>query len=241
MNPLKENRQTLGGWIQTGSPYAAEIMADTGRFEWICVDLEHGVMDSVNMLNYIIDILTKHHVLPVVRVPKNDYKWIGRSLDAGAKGIIVPMVNTAKEAAAAVEAVKYPPIGKRSFGYSKSNTFGAHFDKHMKDDDIACIVQIEHYDAIQNMKEILSVEGVDGTFIGPLDLMGSIDINMETYILDNLLNKYIKISKELNVPCGMHIVKPDKHSIIVTRDKGYKIIAVGTDAILLKQGIENIL
>lgn len=239
----KKNKRTLGGWIQTGSPYVAEIMANTRHFDWICIDLEHGVMDSVGTLNHIIDILDKYGILPVVRVPKNDYKWIGRSLDAGAKGIIVPMVNTVEEAIAAVEATKYPPVGKRSFGYSKSNVFGANFDKCLKEekDDIALIVQIEHEQAMINLRGILGVDGIDGTFIGPLDLKGSIDISMKDLILDKWLDSYVDISRELGVPAGIHIVEPNEHNVLSAHDKGYKIVAVGTDAVLLRQGIERLL
>ena len=240
-NPLKDNRHTLGGWIQTGSPYVAEVMASTHHFDWICVDLEHGVMDSVGTLNHIIDVLNKYNTVPVVRVPKNDYKWIGRSLDAGAKGIIVPMVNTVEEAVYAVEATKYPPIGKRSFGYSKSNVFGNKFSEGLNDDDIALIVQIEHFEAMENLEGILSVDGVDGTFIGPLDLMGSIDINMDTRMLDKMLEKYIKMSNKMDIPCGMHIVDPTPSAVLESSRKGYKMIALGTDAVLLRQGIESAL
>lgn len=243
MNILKSNKVTYGGWIQTGSPYIAEIMAITNKFDWICIDLEHGVMSSVESLTGMIAMLELHHILPVVRVPKNDHKWIGRSLDAGAKGIIVPMVNSKVDAQTAVDAVRYPPNGKRGFGYSRSNGFGKDFWESIENanDDIALIVQIEHEHAMDNLNDILSVDGVDGSLIGPLDLKGSVDINMADVLFKNWIDKYVKTCGNVNSPAGIHIVEPSIKNIVEAITSGYKNIAVGTDAVLLEQKIGDLL
>jgi len=241
MNILKANRTTYGGWIQTGSVSVVEIMAITGKFDWMCIDLEHGIMSSVESLTNMIITMELHDVLPVVRVPKNDHKWIGRALDAGAKGIIVPMVNSKKDAQMAVDSVKYPPHGKRGFGYSRSNGFGCNFKKSIEIHDIALIVQIEHEQAMQNLTEILTVNGVDGSLIGPLDLKGSIDINMDNTIFNRWIDSYLATCKKLGSPAGIHIVEPNISDIKRAENSGYRTIAIGTDAVLLRQRMENLL
>lgn len=240
MNMLKVNILTHGGWIQTGSIAIAEIMASTGHFDWICIDMEHGLVGTMERLASLISVIENYNVIPVVRVPKNDHKWIGRSLDMGAKGIIVPMVNSALEAEFAVASVKYPPKGKRSFGYSRSNGFGLTFEDSLKD-EIALMVQIEHHEAVKNLEAILRVDGIDGTFLGPLDLKGSIDINMDDIMFDKWMDKYLRTCNDAGSPAGIHCVNPSREEINRLERLGYKIIAVGTDAVLLRQGMEAVL
>lgn len=242
MNMLKANMTTIGGWIQTSSVDIAEIMASTDYFSWICIDLEHGSIGIESMKNMIMAIQL-HDVIPVVRVPENNYKWIGRSLDAGAKGIIVPMVNTKEQAEFAVSCVKYPPKGKRGFGYSRSNLYGLDFKDHIERDnnDIALIVQIEHSVAMDNLHSILDVDGVDGSFIGPLDLKGSIDINMNDMLFGKYMRRYLDVCKEMGSPAGTHVVEPNRIIVEAAIADGYKMVAVGTDAILLRMGMDSVL
>ena len=241
MNLLKNKNVICGGWVQTGSSCITEVMADSGYFDWICIDLEHGIVAGFEALVNLIRVIELHHVMPVVRVPKNDHKWIGRSLDAGAKGIIVPMVNSVGEAQQAVDAMKYPPHGKRGFGYSRSNGFGRHFWTSIKKDDTALIVQIEHEQALRNLRGILNVEGVDGSLIGPLDLKGSVDINMDDTLFTKWVEEYLHVCEGLNKPAGIHIVEPDLLSVETAKSEGYRIIAVGTDAVFLRQRMDNVL
>ncbi|KKK66319.1 hypothetical protein LCGC14_2965290 [marine sediment metagenome] len=193
-NKLKSKDVTYGGWIQCSSIAITEIMASSNKFDWICIDLEHGSI-SIESLPGMINTILLHKTIPVVRVPKNEYKWIGRSLDAGAMGIIVPMINNKEDAEYAVDCVKYPPKGNRGFGYSHCNNYGHTFESYIKyaNEEIALIVQIEHCDAMTNLREILSVDGVDGSFLGPLDLKGSIDINMDDILFKDWMDKYLNI------------------------------------------------
>ena len=238
---LKQNIVTRGGWIQTGSPVVAEVMASSALFDWICIDLEHGMI-GIETVAHLITILELHGVIPVVRVPANDPKWIARCLDAGAKGIIVPMVSTVEEAEMAVMFAKYPPMGTRGFGYCRANGYGRNFEELMPiaNDEIAVIVQIEHHSAITNIDGILEVDGVDGTFIGPLDLKGSVDLNMSDVVLERWLDKYLAACAEHDKPAGIHLVNPTLPGINSAIKNGYKTIAIGTDAVLLRQRIEEL-
>ncbi|MCK5604318.1 hypothetical protein KAR91_20685 [Candidatus Pacearchaeota archaeon] len=242
MNALKANKVTKGGWIQSSSVAVADVIAGSGYFDWVCIDLEHGSIGIESMANMITTI-TAHGVTPVVRVPENNYKWIGRSLDAGAQGIIVPMISSVQEAELAVSYTKFPPYGIRGFGYAKYNGYGKHFDECMKkaNDLVSLTIQIEHSRAMDNLHSILSVNGVDGSIIGPLDLRGSIDMNMSDMLFDKWLKKYVETCREVGSPAGIHVVDPVGGDVDMMVESGYKTIAVGTDMVLLRQGVDNVL
>ncbi len=234
---LLERQVTLGSWIQIGHPACAEVMARAG-FDWVCVDLEHGVID-LETTAAIFRALGGFDCVPVARLPLNDPIWIHRTLDAGARGLIIPMVKTAAEAEAAVREAKYPPRGGRGFGYSRANLYGADFDSYIAsaNDEIAMVMQIEHKDAIANLDAILRVDGVDGVFIGPLDLSGSMGITGQ---LDHpemvaALDKYRAACRAHKKPAGMHIVRPSEASIRRALDEGYTMLALGLDNVFMEQ------
>jgi 2-dehydro-3-deoxyglucarate aldolase len=245
MNKLKEklknNEITFGAWMQIPSPAIAEILSSAG-FDWICVDLEHGSIDIETMVG-IFRAIEQSDCVPVVRIPKNDYVWIHRSLDAGAKGIIIPMIKSAEEAEFAIQECKYPPFGKRSFGYSRSNKYGANFENsiHTANDEISIILQIEHYDAIKNIDKIFSVEGFDATLIGPLDLRGSLPghVNIEGYV--GILENYLRKCRQFKINAGEHIVRPNESNIKKSIMNEYKFVALGTDAVFLEERSKEVL
>jgi len=235
---LLARKQSLGAWIQIGHPGCADIFARAG-FDWVCVDLEHGAIGIETMTN-IFRAADSHGCVPVPRLPANDPIWIHRSLDAGARGLIIPMVNTAKEAERAVRHAKYPDRGFRGFGYSRANTHGIDFQTYIADanDEIAMIMQIEHKDAIPNLDAILDVDGVDGLFVGPMDLSGSMGIVGQLTHPDMLaaLDKYRAACKSHNKATGTHLIRPTDESIRRARDEGYTLIALGLDIVFLHQG-----
>jgi 2-dehydro-3-deoxyglucarate aldolase len=240
---LKNDKITLGTWIQIGHPACAEILANAG-FDWICVDLEHGIISLESMAS-LFRAIERYDCVPVARVPANDPVWIHRTLDAGAGGLIIPMVNSKDEAEKAIAESKYPPLGRRGFGYSRANSYGANFDGYKKqaNDDIAIILQVEHIDAVRNIDEILSLKGLDGTFIGPLDLagsMGAID-NLEDPSFKSSLRTYLDACKKYRKPAGMHIVRPDVSNIKKAVKDGYKMIALGLDVVFLEEKSRELL
>jgi len=234
---LLEKKITLGAWMQIGHCAVAEIFARAG-FDWICVDLEHGAIDLETMTN-IFRTIERYDSVPVARLPLNDPVWIHRSLDAGAKGLIIPMVKTAQEAENAVREAKYPPRGLRGFGYSRANGHGVDFDAYIQNanEEIAMVMQIEHKDAIANLEGIVNVDGVDGLFIGPLDLSGSMGITgqMEHPDMVAALDQYRHIAAKANKSFGMHIVRPNEKSIKSTVAQGYTMIALGLDNVFLDE------
>lgn len=234
---LLERRLTLGAWIQIGHPAVAEVLARAG-FDWVCVDFEHGIIDLETAAN-IFRAIDRFGCVPVARLPANDPIWIHRVLDAGARGLILPMIKTAAEAEAAVREAKYPPRGTRGFGYARANLYGADFQSAIAsaNDEIAMIMQIEHKDAIAQLDAILDVDGVDGLFIGPLDLSGSMGI---TGRLDHpqmiaALERYRAACRAHGKAAGLHIIRPTEEAIRRAIEQGYTLLALGLDNVFLDQ------
>ena len=176
---LNNKELTIGSWITLGSPGVAEILANAG-FDWLVVDLEHTTI-SLEQAGELIRTIELAGVSSLVRLTNNDENQIKRVMDAGAQGIVVPMVNNANEAEQAVAATRYPPLGNRGVGLARAQQYGVSFAEYVLwqaniDSGPVVIVQIEHVDAVENLKEILGVSGVDGFIIGPYDLSCSMGI-----------------------------------------------------------------
>jgi 4-hydroxy-2-oxoheptanedioate aldolase len=164
----RNGKAAIGTWMSLGSPITAEIIASMG-FDWVVVDTEHGSID-IGTTQSIIQAVNTGATVPIVRVPWNDPALIKRALDAGAYGVVVPMVNSREEAVRAVKASRYPPLGVRSYGGPRVRLYGGVDYFEHANEELAVILQIEHIDAVNSVDDILSVEGVDAFFIGPSDL-----------------------------------------------------------------------
>jgi 2-keto-3-deoxy-L-rhamnonate aldolase RhmA len=233
---LLNNDLSLGTWIQIGHPSVAEILSRIG-FDWVCIDLEHGSID-IETLTDLFRAIEVNSAVPVARLPMNDPIWIRRTLDAGAMGLIIPMVNSAEELESAIRQAKYPPRGERGYGYSRANSFGMEFEEYIlkANESIAVIAQIEHKDAIENLDAILQVKDLDGVFVGPLDLSGSYGKTgqLDCPEMKEALKRYLEACKKYNKCAGIHIVRPDETSIRKTIDQGYRMIALGVDGVFLE-------
>lgn len=231
----------IGSWITLNNPSIAEIMADAG-FDWLCIDLEHSVTDYFETQQLILAIQSKG-IKAYVRVGENNTRIIKRVLDAGADGIIVPSVNSAVEAQKAVAAVKYPPYGKRGVGLARAQLYGFGFDyyRDVTSKEVKLIVQIEHIDAIRELDKIIQTDGVDGTFIGPYDLSGSMGYPGEWNSPDviSALKTYEDTAKKYNKLIGFHVVPPDYSLVEEKIDKGYNFIAFCFDAFFLGNTIRE--
>jgi len=163
-----ENKAVLNGWLSIPAPFSAEIMA-AQDYDSLTLDMQHGVIgydSAVTMLQAI----RASAVTPVVRVPWLDPAHIMKALDAGAYGIICPMVNSKEQAMQLASCMRYPPRGERSFGPTRALfSAGSDYAEHA-DDEVICLAMIETRQAFENLEEILSVEGIDGVYVGPADL-----------------------------------------------------------------------
>tara|TARA_Y100000031_G_scaffold32593_1_gene36337 strand:+ start:2090 stop:2821 length:732 start_codon:yes stop_codon:yes gene_type:complete len=226
---------TLGSWITLNHISIVEIMADAG-FDWLCVDLEHSVIDYYGAEKLIATIEAKGCV-PYVRVGANNPLIIKRVLDAGAKGIIVPMINSKIDAEKAINAVKYPPLGNRGVGLARAQGYGFDFEEYADtiNNETRVIAQIEHIDAINNLEDIITVDGIDGTIIGPYDLSGSMGKpgKYEDSDVVDVLRKYEEVSKKVDKPMGYHIIEPNHKLVLEKIKNGYTFIAFSLDILFL--------
>ena len=171
---LKNGQKTIGGFLQMISPVSAEIMSQSG-FDWLIVDLEHSPGDFAN-LQAQLQAMNGSGVVPFARAPWNDMVAIKRTLDTGVMGVLIPYVNTREEAEAAVAACKYPPLGVRGVaGSPRAAGYTRNTMPYLTtaNDEVVVMIAVETMEAVNNLDEILTVEGLDGIFIGPVDLASS--------------------------------------------------------------------
>lgn len=238
---LKNNELTVGSWIMIENPMSVEIMALAG-FEWLVVDIEHTSIDLQSAENLIRTIQSKN-IKALVRVSKNEEVIIKRILDMGADGIIVPMVCSKKDAMQAVEYAKYPPVGKRGVGLYRASGYGTTFEEYKKwvNEELVIIAQIEHIDGVNNLDEILEVEGIDGTIIGPYDLSGSMGFpgEFERDDVKAAVQTVLNRCKVKNIPSGFHVVDTDPQKLQLKIDQGCTFLAYGIDYFFMRDAAIN--
>jgi len=232
---LKNRELTIGSWITISNPSIAEIMAKSG-FEWLTIDMEHSAITLAQAQN-LIQIIELSKVVPLVRVSENNPNIIKRVMDTGTLGVIIPMVNNKEDAIKAVNAVKYPPVGIRGVGLARAQGYGLEFEKYKEkvNEESIVIIQIEHIEAVNNLEEILSVEGIDGFIVGPYDLSASMGIPGEFEHPDiyKALNKVMEISKKCKVTPGFHVIPPEANEVLKKIDEGYRFIGFSLDTLFL--------
>jgi 2-keto-3-deoxy-L-rhamnonate aldolase RhmA len=236
---------SIGSWISLGNTAVAEILARAG-YDWLVVDLEHSVI-SIDTAGELIRVIDLCGVTPLVRLTSNHQDQIKRVMDAGAHGIVVPMVNTAAEAQRAVAATRYGPAGTRGVGLARAQGYGARFQDYLswqKEGGPVVIVQIEHRDAVANLEAILTVPGVDGFIIGPYDLSCSMGIpgQFDRPEFVSTMSHIRETGKRLNTMAGLHIVEPDTQRLQQAINEGYRLIAYSVDQRMLdvaaRQGMQ---
>jgi 4-hydroxy-2-oxoheptanedioate aldolase len=163
-----QGKHTVGAWLSIPDAFSTEVMAQIG-FDWLCIDMQHGLMSYTQALAMLQAISTTD-VIPIARVPWNEPSIIMKMLDAGAWGVVVPLINTRADAEAAVAACRYPPLGIRSFGPTRASVYAGADYASRANDEVLCIVMIETKQALENLDDIMSVPGVDACYIGPADL-----------------------------------------------------------------------
>jgi 2-keto-3-deoxy-L-rhamnonate aldolase RhmA len=243
LEKLKNNSLTIGAWITINHPTIAEIFANSG-FDWVVVDLEHSVISLAEAEN-LIRVIELTGSIPLVRLTSNNSDQIKRVMDAGSHGVIVPMVKTKKDVEKAINSVKYPPLGERGVGLARAQRWGNKFNKYLKwlEEDSIIIVQIEHIDAVNNLDEIFSTNGVSGYIIGPYDLSSSMNISGDfnnsefTQVIEKIKNK----AKEYSICGGIHVVEPNTEELKQRINEGYKFIAYSLDTRMLDSVSRNAL
>lgn len=232
---LREGCLTIGSWITLGHASIAEIMA-MAEYDWLVVDLEHSTID-IRTAGELIRTIDLCGVAPLVRLTSNSSDQIKRVMDAGAHGIIVPMVNSVEDAELAVAATRYAPLGTRGVGLARAHGFGPRFAEYLQWqlDGPVVIVQIEHERALGDLEAIMAVPGVDGLIIGPYDLSCSMGIpgQFEDPRLVEAMAYIRDTAIKIGCPAGIHIVEPDPSELSQAVDEGYTFIAYSVDSRML--------
>lgn len=226
---------TYGAWLSVPSSVSAELAAGVG-FDYVCIDCQHGGVEYQPTIA-MIQAIALGGSNPIVRVPWNEPGIIGKSLDAGAQGVIVPMVNTAAQAAAAVAACRYAPAGSRSYG---PTVVGMRHDAYTAwaADNIAVIVMIETAEAVANLDEILAVPGIDAVYVGPADLSLTLGLppknNDGAPAFDDALARIVAACQKAGIVPGAHSVGG-----IATRraEQGFRLLTVSADLIAMRQSL----
>lgn len=232
---LHADRPMFGSWIQFGHAGVAEVMARAG-FDWLAVDLEHSAIDIATAAT-LIQVIDLAGCAPLVRLSGNDPTEAKRVMDAGAWGVIVPSVCSASEAKQAVEAVKYPPEGRRGVGLGRAHAYGARFAEAVAEchESSVVIPMIEQKEGVERVDEIVGVEGVDAVFIGPYDLSASYGVAGE---LDHprvveAMRHVVAAARAHGKAAGIHVVHAPVTQLGTRLEEGFRFIAYGGDMLFL--------
>lgn len=232
---LAGNRLTVGSWVTLAHPAVAEIMARAG-FDWLAVDLEHSVI-TIREAEELIRVIDLHGVPPLVRLTGNNADQIKRVMDAGAHGVIVPMVNSRADAERAVASVYYPPRGRRGVGLARAQGYGSAFADYRiwLEKEAVVIVQIEHIDAVDGLEAILDTHGVDGFIVGLYDLSASMGIpgQFDDPRLVQAIEHVRAMALVKTKPGGLHVVEPVPDQLREHAARGFRFLAYSLDTRML--------
>lgn len=235
---LRNGQPSVGSWLSLCSPAAAESMAPMG-WDWLVVDAEHSPVGFETMVN-CFRAAQLGGVAPLARVPWNDTIWIQRTLDAGAMGLVVPMVNSAEEARQAVANMRYATRGQRSFGGSRLAAYIEGDYRTWADDNLAAIVMIETIQAVENAEAILAVEGVVGCFIGPNDLALSMGLSPAEMgpgtRHEAAMLEVLAAARRTGKAAGKHCFSAAELSLRI--GQGFQFLALASDAIFMARAAQ---
>ncbi len=231
---LKGGKPTIGSWMQLPNASVAEIMGDAG-YDWVAIDLEHGAF-SLHQLPDMFRALELGGTLPLVRLAQGHIKDCKQALDAGAGGVIVPMVESAEELQMVKDACCWPPAGTRGVGFSRANLFGKYFQAYQEEAQAPLLVaMIENIKAVDQLDKILQVEGLDAILVGPYDLSASMGVTaqFDAPAFVSAMERILILCRKYGIPGGVHVVSPDPLLLKSRIDEGYRFLAYSIDSVFL--------
>ncbi len=240
LNKWRTGEPSLGIWSNLPDIHLAELVARSG-VDWVCFDLQHGLMDYSHLL-HLLPAISGFPITPIVRVAANHSEQIGKALDAGAEGVIVPMVNTVDEAEAAIDACCYPPLGRRSCGPMRPAMLHGMEYLAEANAEIACLAMMETEDGLRNVDDIAAVEGLDGLFIGPMDLcygLGLTPGDFDNPRFTEAVDAIVTACRKNSIAVGMFGYSPAMaHEML---EKGIDFVSAGTDISFFREGVARAL
>lgn len=237
---LRSGRPLYGAWQQMPNPVGAEIVGRVG-FDWIGIDTQHGLIDYAD-LRGMLQAIALGGTPVIVRVLDNSPGVIGRALDTGAQGVIVPLVEDAEGASRAVRACRYPPVGDRSWGALRPTVDPAGDTPSSRNELVCCIVMIETVAGVERVEEILEVPGIDAIYVGPSDLASSAGRTPSLRLDDDyhrgLIERVARACRERGVPAGIHVPGPEVDWHL---EQGFRLFPVHRDIHALRASAEHAL
>ena len=238
---FKQNKSVINGWLQIPSSFSAEVMAHQG-WDSLTIDMQHGVIDYPNALQ-MLQAISSTDTIPMARVNWNEPGQIMKILDAGAYGVICPMVSNREQAEKFVQACQYPPRGYRSFGPIRGLIYGGSDYADHANNEILKLAMIETKEALENLDKIMSTPGLDGIYIGPADLSLAIgelpgfDKPEGSPTYEQITN-ILKHAKKNNIVAGIHNGTPEYAQKMI--DIGFQLVTVGSDQRSMSAGAKEI-
>jgi 2-keto-3-deoxy-L-rhamnonate aldolase RhmA len=238
---LDRKEVAFGTWISSGSPNVLDLLRNLS-FDWFVMDMEHSAI-GIETVGRMVQVLNGSQATPMVRVGGIDQALFKAVLDAGAHGVVVPLVNTKAEAELAVRYTKYPPVGVRGVAASKASDYGLSLAPYIRtaNDETTVIAQIETPQAVQNIEEILSVKGVDVAFVGPSDLtmtMGLVDDRSNPKVAEAMV-RVVEACADAGKAAGVMATTLDEARLAVQR--GFRFISLASDMKHLTVGARSFL
>jgi 2-dehydro-3-deoxyglucarate aldolase len=231
---LTAGGESIGSWMQIPHASVAEIMGQAG-YDWVAIDLEHGAI-AVHQLPDLCRALELGGTLPLARIAQGYAKDCKQALDAGVGGVIVPMIESAQQLLSVRDACRWPPAGRRGVAFSRANLFGKNFESYREEAQAPLLVaMIENVRAVENLDDILAVEGLDALLVGPYDLSASLGITgkFEAPQFAAALQRVRALAHQRGIACGVHVVAPDPAELQRHRTEGYRFLAYSIDAVFL--------
>lgn len=233
---LRASRPVVSGWLTVGHPLLAEAMAHAG-YDAVTVDLQHGAVSDAELVS-VLQALSTTDVTPLVRVAWNDPARLMKALDLGAYGVIVPMIEGPDDVRAALRAVRYPPVGARSYGPTRAAFYGGPDYAAHADEQIVLAAMIETRAALERIDEVLAVPGLDLAFVGPADLSqalgGPPGADFTDGPVPEALERILAAARRHGVPAG--IFCKDAGYAARMLERGFRFVTADSDVGLLRRG-----
>ena len=233
---FKSRELIFGSWVSFSHPSISEIFA-SHKFDFLAIDMEHGTI-NLEQAQRIIAASQFYQVPCLPRPVSHSNDWIKPLLDSGADGLIAPMVNTAKELKNLVDLVKYPNVGKRSFGINRAQGYGKDFDEYVANwnENSAFVAQIETKEAVKEINEITNNSNLDAIMIGPYDLSGSLGVPGQKFhpLVKEAELKVIDACAKAGISCGTQLSDFNPSSVKAALEMGYTFIIASSDLFVLE-------
>jgi len=228
---LKHGEVALGVTVSIGHPYITDVLGGVG-YDFINFDAQHTPM-SMETIQTMLQAMSYSQTTPIIRVQWNDFGIINRALDIGAQGIVIPFVNTKEDVLKAIENARYAPIGMRSYGPVRAALRDPEY-VHTSDEEVLILPQIETKESLDNIEEILSVDGVEAFFVGPYDLSRSLGVFTQWHhpTFDKAIEKVLETAENTGTVPGMLALTEEAQKTI---ERGFRLVNLGRDTSMLAQ------